>query len=135
MSGNKMHSLGVRIVQDHKLSLPTPHKIVCKASTNKDKFGEYAFGINYSDYIKTSPDCYIIHVDVRTRTIGGAYLWRLMEDDGRFPIIENTNTVGRCIYWSSYKLEVLATLTEIEVEEILKLRETRKLPNQTNLFI
>ncbi len=132
---NKMHDLGVRIIQDHKIVLPHPHKILCKASTEKKKFGEYAFGVDYAVYCKLSPDCYIIHVDVRTKTIGQAPLWVLMENDEQFPIIEPTHKVGRCIYWSSHKLETLAKLTEVEVEEILKLREIRRSPNQTHLFI
>jgi hypothetical protein len=130
-----MHDLGVRIVQDHKILLPHPHKILCKASTEKKKFGDYAFGMDYDAYCKLSPDTYIIHVDVRTKTIGGAPVWQLMENDGQFPIIEPTHKVGRCIYWSSHTLTTLARLTEVEVEEILKLRERRRSPNQTNLFI
>jgi len=134
--GNAMHSLGVRIVEDHGIdSIHGPYKILCKASTNKNKFGEYAFGMNASDVSKLEPRCYIIHVDVRTKTIGGAPLEHLMKDDGHFPIIENTKGIGRCIYWSSHKLTTLALLTEEEVTEILKLREQRKNPNQENLFL
>jgi hypothetical protein len=133
---NSMHALGVRIVADHQLtSLPGDTKILCKASTNKNKFGEYAFGMDASAISKLNPDCYIIHVDVRTKTIGGSLLKELMEDDGHFPIIENTRGVGRCIYWSSHKLSTLALLTEAEVAEILQLREQRKNPKQQNLFL
>lgn len=131
---NKMHLLGLRIVTDHKVELLRPFKILCKASTNKNKFGEYAFGMDASGIDKLDPNTYIIHVDVRTKTIGAAKLLELMQDDGHFPIIENTKGVGRCIYWSSFKLNTLAKLTPVEVEEILKLREQRKYPNQQNLF-
>lgn len=133
--GNKMHDLGLRIVADHKINYHGIGKVLCKASTNKNKFGEYAFGMDANASSKLDPDTYIIHVDVRTKTIGGATLSDLMVDDGHFPIIENTKGVGRCIYWSSHKLETLANLTEQEVAEILKLREQRKNPNQQNLFL
>lgn len=131
---NKMHMLGLRIVADHEIEILGPVKVLCKASTNKNKFGEYAFGMDASAADKLRPDSYIVHVDVRTKTIGGALLEDLMRDDGHFPIIENTKGVGRCIYWSSFKLNTLAKLTPEEVEEILKLREQRKNPNQQNLF-
>lgn len=120
-------------------------KIMTKAS-DKNKMGVHIFGMNQEecDLLRSlgqsiKERIQIIHVDARTSTIGVAFLDDLMKPykDGHwtFPYLESNPRLGKLIYWSSWQLKDVATLTEEEKATLVMLRTKNKSPkNQQSIF-
>lgn len=107
-------------------------KIMTKAS-DKKKFDTYIFGMNEDSAKKIQEwsaafknRIIIIHVDVRTNSIGWQYFDELMKDrvwDGiTFPYIESNPRLGRLMYWSSFSLINSCRLSDDQIHELVRLR-------------
>lgn len=120
-------------------------KIMTKAS-DKAKFNTYIFGMNeesekklqqLSNVIKTK--IMIIHVDIRTNSIGWQYYDELMQvkvwDGLTFPYIESNPRLGRLIYWSCFFLNNCCKLSMDQMNELVKLRTSNSADkNQKSIF-
>ncbi len=127
---------------DHKDYLT---KIMTKAS-DKKKFDDYIFGMNeesekklqqLTNVIKTK--IMIVHVDIRTNSIGWQYHDELMKQivwNGiTFPYIESNPRLGRLIYWSSFSLINSCQLSGDQITELVKFRTKNSVDkNQKSIF-
>jgi hypothetical protein len=120
-------------------------KILTKAS-DKEKLDSHIFGINedrvqkFEKYQKeTGMKIAIIHVDIRTKTIGYAMFDELMTSKSvfgiQFPYIESNARLGRLVYWSSLSLKTISELDNDQKDEMIKLRTRNKADKmQTSIF-
>jgi hypothetical protein len=136
-----MHDLGVEIIHSHGLTLPAKTVIMCKHSVRLVGKLKFVFVVPFNtERIEKNKGAYLVHVDNRLGKIRGAYLSDLLkrEDLGyvTFPYIVDVTGGGKRhnfsvdnLYWKE-----LATLTDIQREELAALRHTKKFPGQQLLF-
>lgn len=120
-------------------------KVFTKAS-DKDKFGTYIFGANEDvvDKIrefqrKSKTKVAIVHVDVRTNSIGYALFDDLMfpqnHDGVKFPHYEHNAHLGKLVYWSSFSLNTVGILSDEQKGELVALRTKNKADkDQVSIF-
>lgn len=122
-----------------------PTKVFTKAS-DKDKFNTYIFGANEDTVEKIKAfqkqsklKVAIIHVDVRTNSLGYALFDDLMfpqtHDGIKFPYYEHNAHLGKLVYWSSFSLLTVGMLSEEQKSELVTLRTKNKADKaQTSIF-